>query len=420
MRNWFLHNGFVYQNQQIVQGDVLVLDGKVVALGSEATALRKTYANSIYDFAADNCIISRGLIDLHVHLREPGFETKENIATGTKAAAAGGFTSIYAMPNTDPTMDSLERLKRFEQLVAQDAHVKVRPIAALTMDRAGQQLYDYSSLVKAGVRFFSDDGDPIGKSLVQAAMEKLVACDGVLINHLEDKALVGTGYFHEDIPPESEYLMLKRDLELVAQTKCRYHAAHLSCAESVTLIAEAKKQGLPVTAEVTPHQLTLTFEDIDFPEGNFQMKPPLRTQEDRLALIEGVRNGTIDIIATDHAPHGTEKEGGLKPGLPFGVTGLETAFAVLYTELVLTRQLPLERLIEALTTSPAKITGEFSDLIEGCDADLAIIDLKQVRTVNPKKFFSMGTNSPFIGKYFCGWPVLTLVNGKEKYRTNDR
>lgn len=415
MKNWFLHNGFIYKNQQIARGDILVMDGKVVAFGSEATALRKTQSNPINDFVADNCVISRGLIDLHVHLREPGFESKENIATGTKAAAAGGFTSIYSMPNTNPTIDSLARLKSFEQLVAQNAHVKVRPIAALTKDRSGQQLYDYLPLVKAGIKFFSDDGDPIGNDLVLDAMKKLAACNGVLINHLEEKSLVGTGYFYEDIPPESEYLMLQRDLEWVAETNCRYHAAHLSCAESVDLIAKAKSQGLPVTAEVTPHQLTLTFEDINFPEGNFQMKPPLRTQKDRLALVEGLRNGTIDIIATDHAPHGIEKEEGLKPLLPFGVTGLETAFAVLYTELVLTGQVTLERLLEALTTAPAKISGESSDLTEGCDADLVVIDLKQVRTVNPARFFSKGTNSPYIGKAFCGWPVLTLVNGEPIY-----
>lgn len=416
MVNWFLHSGLVYRDNQLRKEALLIVDGKVVAFGKEAQELRGNFSEEISDFNASNCVISRGFIDLHVHLREPGFENKETIMTGSQAAAAGGFTSIYAMPNTNPTIDNIERLQHFNQLVADSGQVKVKPIGALTKNRAGTELYDYNPLVKAGIKFFSDDGDPIESDLVLTAMENLARLDGVLINHLEDKSLTRAGLFHEALPPESEYKMLERDLEWVAKTNCRYHAAHLSCAESVRLIAQAKKQGLPVTAEVTPHQLVLTHQDIKFPEGHFQMKPPLRTPADRLALIEGVNSGVIDIIATDHAPHGTEKQDGLTKNSPFGVTGLETAFPVLYTKLVLAGEMSLAKLLEALTIAPAKITNESLGLRQGELADLVVVNLEQTRTVDPNKFFSKGTNSPFNGQEFQGWPVLTLVNGYACYQ----
>lgn len=415
MKNWFLHNGLVYREGKLSTEDLLIIDGKIKAFGEEATQLRAEFLGAIQDIDASDMLVSRGFIDLHVHLREPGGESKETIATGTQAAAAGGYTCIYAMPNTTPALDSLKALENFQRLVKDNAKIKVRPVAALTIDRQNQSLVDYQGLIQAGVKFFSDDGDPISASLVGQAMEQLVGLQGILVNHLEDKSLVKEGFFYESIPAESEYTMLERDLEFVAQTKCSYHAAHLSCAESVALIVEAKANGLPVTAEVTPHHLVLTYEDITSPAGHYQMKPPLRSQADRAALIEGLRSGVIDVIATDHAPHGREKENELKSGAPFGVTGLETAFPVLYSKLVKTGQLELEQLLYCLTIAPAKISGEPLGLAEGTDADLVLIDLNKARTVEQEMFFSKGTNSPFIGQVLQGWPVLTLVDGEERY-----
>lgn len=415
MRNWFLHSGLVYRDGALHSEDILVIDGKIVAFGEQAASQKANFSGQLQEIDVSDMLISRGFIDLHVHLREPGGEVKETIATGTKAAAAGGFTSVFAMPNTNPVLDSIDTLNNFQELVEKNAVIKVEPIAALTLGRKNQQLVDFSQLTQAGVKFFTDDGDPICDALVEEAMIQLAKIGGALVNHLEDPAYVGEGFFHQAIPAESEYLMLERDLQLVEKTKCPYHAAHLSCAQSVELIAEAKAKGLPVTAEVTPHHLLLTYEDISFPEGHFQMKPPLRSPEDRYALIEGLRTGIIDIIATDHAPHGKEKEKGLFFNSPFGVTGLETAFPALYTYLVKTDVIKLEQLLDAFTVAPAQISGQATSLRENMTADLVVIDLLQQRSVKQSSFFSKGTNSPFIGHLLEGWPVLTLVNGEVRY-----
>lgn len=415
MNNWFLHNGLVYHDNALVKADVLVVAGEIVAVGADAHSkwLQSTY--KIQDFDATDYIISPGFIDLHTHLREPGFESKETITTGTQAAAAGGFTTVFAMPNTNPVLDSLEHLAALNELIAKSACVKVKPIAALTRDRVGVELNNYAGFIQQGINFFSDDGDPLSADVAQVVMEQLAELGGVVINHLEDKTLVGSGFFAAAIPPESEYLMLLRDLEIVAKTGCRYHAAHLSCAQSVDIVAKAKAQGLPVTAEVTPHQLTLTTKDIKHPEGYFQMKPPLRSTQDRMALIKGVRDGVIDVIATDHAPHGREKVTGLYAGSPFGVTGLETAFSVLYTQLVLQGELSLERLLQALTTAPGEITGLPAEIKVGNPADIVVLNLQKLRTVEDEQFFSKGTNSPYVGAELQGWPIMTLVNGEARY-----
>ena len=334
MNNWYLHDGVVYRGRRLRREDLLVINGTVAAFGHEAKAGFEAMKNadpaSVTAYNASGCVISHGFLDLHVHLREPGFESKETIATGTKAAAAGGFTTVCAMPNTNPSLDSLDQLWDLKKRIQKEAQVKTIPIAAVTKNRAGQVLTDFAAFVEHGVVLFSDDGDPVPDPLLREAMTELAALGGLLVNHLEEKSLVKPGFFAEAIPPQSEYLMLERDLAVVAETGCRYHAAHLSCAESVALIAEARNHRLPVTAEVTPHHLTLTMDDICEPQGHFQMKPPLRTDADRRALIEGLRLGVIDAVATDHAPHGREKEHGMDSDSPFGVTGLETAFPVLF------------------------------------------------------------------------------------------
>jgi dihydroorotase len=414
LKNWYLPNGLIYKNGSLLQQALLIIDGKISAFGVQADKGYRIVADEVQVFDAKDCVISRGFIDLHVHLREPGGETKETIATGSKAAARGGFTSVYAMPNTNPALDSLELLHSFQKLT-EKASVRVHPVACLSKQRQGEEVVDYESLAKAGVKLFSDDGDAATEEIIVESMTELAKSNSVFINHLEDKSMTEGGQFHDDIPPESEYLMLARDLKIVAQTGCHYHAAHLSCAQSVELIRQAKSNGLPVTAEVTPHHLLLTYEDIKGPIGNYMMKPPLRTSLDRNALIDGLADGTIDCIATDHAPHGNEKDGELSPQSPFGVTGLETAFAALYTGLVLTRRLSLLRLLEALTVSPAKICNEQEHLAIGEPADIVVINLKKQDAIKKDEFFSKGTNSPFINQKFTGWPVLTLVAGEERY-----
>lgn len=419
MNNWYLHNGFVFRNRQLSYESILVLDGRIVAFGSEAQKMRQRSTVSIMDFDAAGCVICHGFIDLHTHLREPGYSSKETIATGTKAAAAGGFTMVSAMPNTNPPLDSVERLEIMQQLVYRNAQVKVNLVAAVTHNRAGEKLVDISQLANRGIKLFSDDGDPVAAEVMPQAMEQIAAAKAVLVNHLEEKSLVCPGFFADAIPASSEYLMLKRDLQIAARARCHYHAAHLSCKESVEMICTAKQQGLQVTSEVTPHHLTLTIDDITYPEGNYQMKPPLRTEEDRQALIEGLRLGIIDAIATDHAPHGSEKENGLYSGSPFGVTGLETAFPALYTRLVLTGAITLEQLLTVLTQGPGKVLNVDADLLIGVPADLVVLDLNCRRRVEADSFYSKGKNSPFLGQVLQGWPVLTLVDGEEKYSAKE-
>lgn len=412
MGNWYLPNGLIYRHGSLINQSLLIKEGKVSAFGSQAYKEYKTLKDKTQVFDAKDCIISRGFIDIHVHLRQPGYESKETIATGSKAAARGGFTSIYAMPNTNPPLDSLEFLQAFREL-AEKAFVNVHPIACLSKGRKGKEVVDYTGFSKAGVKLFSDDGDPITEEILVQAMNELAKLNGVLINHLEDKSMTSGGFFHDQIPAESEYLMLERDLEMVEKTGCHYHAAHLSCLQSVELIRQAKLKGLPVTAEVTPHHLLLTCDDIKEPKGYYQMKPPLRTAIDQEILIQGLSDGTIDCIATDHAPHGREKDKGFGPDSPFGITGLETAFASLYTGLVLTKKLSLTRLLEALTIGPGKICNESLELTIGEVADVVVVDLKREGKIDRGDFYSKGSNSPFAGKKFKGWPVLTLIAGKE-------
>lgn len=415
MANWYLHNGLVYRNEKITQESVLILGGMVVAFGVEADQTRPLFQGRIRDYDVQGQLICAGFIDLHTHLREPGFETKETIASGTQAAVAGGFTTVCPMPNTNPVLDSLQALGDLKRRIGEDAYCKVLPIAALTRARQGQEIIDYRGFKDRGICLFSDDGDPLNENIAEQVFLGVREVDGVVINHLEDKTLVGEGFFYEQIPPESEYLMLERDLEFVRKTGCRYHVAHVSAWQTVELIEQAKKEYLPVTAEVTPHHLTLSYERIGEPKGNFQMKPPLRSEKDRLALVEALREGILDLVATDHAPHGQEKETGLFAGSPFGVTALETAFPVLYTDLVLQGYLSLERLLQSLTIGPASILRVTSGLKIGAAADLVVLNLAKEKLVSLEQFKSKGTNSPYLGRTLQGWPSLTLVNGVARY-----
>ncbi len=408
MNSWFLHNALIFRHGQLRAGSILIEDGRITEFSPVDVP------PSIRKVDLQGRLVSRGFVDLHTHLREPGGSSKETLQTAAAAAARGGFTTVTAMPNTTPTMDCNQSVEALRRTVS-ELGVKVEIAGAATVGRQGKEPVFLPALKEAGVWMVTDDGDPIEAGVMPVLLRAAAEQGMVVANHLEDPSLHGSGAFAPDMPPESEWGMLQRDLEWVKQTGCRYHAQHLSCAESVALVAEAKEQGLPVTCEVTPHHLALDTGHIGAPMGHYQMKPPLRTSADRRALVEGLATGVIDCVATDHAPHGVEKEGHWEPGMPFGVTGLETAFPVLFTELVLPGWLTLERLLQSLTEEPARIADIEPQLAVGQPADVVVIDLHGEQTVRTEDFASLGTNNPFVGRVLKGWPVLTLVDGMEVF-----
>ncbi len=375
------------------------------------------------DFSLAGKLLIPGLVDVHVHLREPGFFYKERIASGTLAAARGGYTAVCAMPNLNPPPDSAEHLAIEQNIIDQSALVRVYPYGCITMGQKGEgQLCDYESMKDSAIAF-SDDGRGVqSESTMRAAMESIARVGGLLAAHCEDDSLLRGGYIHDGayarahghkgICSESEWGQIKRDLRLAKETGCRYHVCHVSTKESVALIRQAKREGVDVTCETAPHYLLLCDEDLR-EDGRFKMNPPLRGREDRDALVEGLLDGTIDIIATDHAPHSAEeKSRGLEKSL-MGVVGLECAFAALYTGLVETGMVPLERILEAMTDAPRR---RFRLPISSIDApktdDFSVFDLTEEYGIDPKEFFSMGKATPFEGARVRGRCELTAVGGK--------
>ncbi len=365
---------------------------------------------------------------MHVHLREPGFEHKETIESGTKAAVKGGFTTVAAMPNTKPIMDTKEKVEQIYQKNQELSIAKVLQIGAITTGELGETLTDFLKMKEAGTIGFSDDGKGIHSSgLMKKAMEQAKKVDLPIIAHCEDMELVENGVIHDGmvakelqlpgIPAASEYVQLARDLELAELTGVHYHVCHVSSKRSVELIRLAKQRGVQVTAEVTPHHLLLSESDMKEPYSQYKMNPPLRSEEDRQALLEGLIDGTIDVIATDHAPHSMEEKGQGISKAPFGIVGLETAFPLLYTHLVKQELVSLEQLIDWLTIKPAGLLRlEEGTIAVGKKADITIIDLEQLKCVEPEKFASKGKNTPFAGWQLQGWPTLTMVNGKIQWQ----
>ncbi|MDI9520486.1 MAG: dihydroorotase [Bacillota bacterium] len=351
-----------------------------------------------------------GFTDVHVHLREPGFSYKETILSGTRAAARGGFTAVISMPNLTPVPDSPEHLEVQLEKIKQDACIRVVPLGAITVMQKGLELADFKGLAPH-VAGFSDDGRGVqDDSLMEEAMKKAKALDRIIVAHCEDNSLLENGYIHKGewarknghigIPSESEWKQVERDLKLVEKTGCKYHVCHVSAKESVDLIRDAKARGLDVTCETAPHYLTLDDSKLK-DEGRFKMNPPIRSLADQEALIEGLRDGTVDMIATDHAPHAhEEKNKGLKGSLN-GVVGLETAFPVLYTELVKTGKAPLETLLSAMTEKPNR---RFHIPQEGW----TLFDLGEETVIYPERFLSMGKASPFSGMKVYGKCLLTI------------
>ena len=370
-------------------------------------------------FSQNQYFVFPGFCDVHVHFREPGFSYKETIATGSMAAARGGYTAVCTMPNLNPVPDSKEHLNMQLALIEEQACIHVYPYGAITVGEKGETLADLESMAKDAIAF-SDDGRGVqADEMMEEAMRRAKALGKMIVAHCEVNDLLRGGYIHEGtyakanghkgICSESEYLQIARDLELVEKIGCSYHVCHISTKESVDIIRKAKARGVDVTCETGPHYLVMDDSDLQ-EEGRFKMNPPLRSAEDRIALVEGIADGTIDMIATDHAPHSAEEKGRGLAGSAFGVVGLETAFAVLYTKLVKPGIISLERLIELLAINPRK---RF-DIPMG--SDFTIWDLEKTFTVDPDEFLSKGKATPFAGWTLQGECVVTVCNGKVVYK----
>ncbi|MDQ0337580.1 dihydroorotase [Caldalkalibacillus uzonensis] len=405
-----------HSGEQIV-GDILVENGKITALEEQIADRGHREIN------CRNKWVFPGFIDVHVHLREPGFEAKETIESGTRAAARGGFTTIFCMPNTNPPLDQPELIKQVLNTAVREGVVHVHPIAAITKHQQGEELTDFFALKEAGAAALSDDGVGVQSShMMKQAMIKAKLLGLPIVAHCEDDTLAAGGVVHEGafsqrhglpgIPSDSEYIHVGRDILLAEETGARYHVCHISAKESVRLVREGKQRGVKVTAEVAPHHLLLCDEDIPGPDPNFKMNPPLRSKTDQQAVVKGLVDGTIDVIATDHAPHTEEEKAQGMLKAPFGIVGLETAFPLLYTHLVKTGILSLAQLVEKMTVKPAEIFGlNKGRLGIGADADLTVVDLDLEQPIRPEHFLSKGRNTPFAGWICHGWPIATIVNG---------
>ena len=368
-------------------------------------------------------IIVPGLCDVHVHFREPGFSYKETIASGSAAAAHGGYTAVCTMPNLDPVPDSAEHLQVQLDAIKRGAAIKVLPYGAITVGEKGEKLADMEA-ISDKVCAFSDDGKGVqNDEMMREAMTAAKRLGKIIAAHCEDNSLLFGGYIHDgeyarmhghrSISSASEYKQIERDLRLAEETGCAYHICHISTKESVELIRQAKARGVNVTCETAPHYLVLCDEDMQ-EDGRFKMNPPLRSREDKKALIEGIKDGTIDMIATDHAPHSAEEKGrGLEKSL-MGVVGLETAFPVLYTELVTKNIITFDRLVKLMSFKPKERFGIDTN------NDFAVFDISEAYKIDPKDFLSMGRATPFAGREVFGRCLLTVHNGKVVYKAEDR
>lgn len=415
-----------YVNARIFRGDRFG-EGSLLVEGDR-------FAEAAPGAAADRTVDLRGmhvvpgLVDVHVHLREPGFPHKETIATGTAAAARGGYTAVCSMPNLDPAPDSPEHLRVQADLIRRDALVRVYPYASITVGQRGcGRLVDFGALAPEVVGF-SDDGRGVqSDALMEEAMRRAAAVGRPIVAHCEVDSLLRGGYIHDGdycrehghrgISSESEWRQVERDIALAEKTGCRYHVCHVSTRESVELVRQAKARGLDVSCETAPHYLLLCDEELR-EEGRFKMNPPLRSRADRDALIEGVADGTIEIVATDHAPHTAgEKLRGLARSA-MGIVGLECAFPLLYKYLVLSGTIPLERLVALMSMNPRRIFGLGGGLEPGCPADFTVLDLDAQYRIDPAAFRSKGRATPFAGWPVQGRTAMTVVGGRVVYDGN--
>lgn len=401
---------------RFVPADVEVSGGVVSRLGRDIAP-----GQGVPVFEFNNCFLFPGLIDVHVHLREPGFSYKETMESGTLAAARGGFTTVCAMPNLNPVPDSLEHLNAEIEAIRRGALIRVLPYGAITRGERGQELADLEAMAPYCCAF-SDDGRGVqSEEMMRSAMELAAGLGKIVAAHCEVDSLLHGGYIHDGryarehghrgISSESEWREVERDCRLARETGCKLHICHVSTKESVDIIRSARARGADVTAETAPHYLLLTEDDLQ-EDGRFKMNPPLRTAADREALIAGVLDGTIGMIATDHAPHSAEEKSRGLSRSAMGIVGLETAFASLYTRLVLAGVLPLERLVELMSLSPAARFGLRSGIREGADADLTVFDPGARWTVDPDDFATRGRATPFAGWELNGKFLMTVCGGK--------
>ncbi|HAQ0357654.1 TPA: dihydroorotase [Enterococcus faecium] len=399
--------------------EIWIEDGRIKAIG---TGFSEAEFDEVFD--AKGQLITPGLVDVHVHLREPGFTYKETIEAGTRSAARGGFTTVCAMPNLNPVPDTAEKLRQVYDIIRKDAVVKVLQYAPITENLRSEKLVDQEALIEEGAFAFTNDGVGVQTAgTMYLAMKEAAKNNKALVAHTEDESLLFGGVMHAGKKAEelglpgilsvTESSQIARDLLLAEATGVHYHVCHVSTKESVRVIRDAKKAGIHVTAEVSPHHLILIDEDIPEDFGFWKMNPPLRGREDREALIEGLLDGTIDCIATDHAPHGLEEKSQSFMKSPFGIVGSETAFQLIYTHFVETGRFSLEQVINWLAVKPAEIFGlNAGTLTVGAPADVAVFDITQTCTIDKEDFLSKGENTPFIGWKVKGETQMTFVNGK--------
>ncbi len=412
----------VYYNKKFQNCDILVKDGIVADIAPEITQDKGV---TVYNF--NNYCIFPGFVDVHVHLREPGFEYKEDISTGTASAARGGFTHVCCMPNLNPVPDSTDNLKVLSHAIKNKAIVDVKPYGSLTVAQKGEQISDIEGM-SSDVICYSDDGRGVqSNEMMKKAMQAVKKTGHVLAAHCEVNDLLFGGYIHDGeyarlhghrgICSQSEYKQIERDIELVKEIGVKYHVCHISAKESVQAVRKAKAMGVNITCETAPHYLI--FNDMDLIEdARFKMNPPIRSEADRLELIKGICDGTVDCIATDHAPHSDEeKSRGLEKSL-MGVVGLETSFSAMYTHMVKTGVITLEKLLQLMHDNPKARFGLGSDIKVGNKADFCVFDLTQSFIVNPNEFATKGRATPFKDMEMYGKCIMTVYNGKIVWETN--
>lgn len=417
MKKFIQNIQLLNDKNELKEGSILIENGRIIEVNSKTTP----QVDEIID--GQGYFVSAGFIDVHVHLREPGGEQKETIKTGTDAAAKGGYTTICSMPNTRPVPDTVENLNHVNQLIKENAKIRVLPYASITIREAGKERTDLAALKEHGAFAFTDDGVGVQQAgMMFEAMKDAAKLNMPVVAHCEDNTLIYAGVMHEGtknkelglkgIPAIAESVHIARDVLLAEAAGAHYHVCHVSTKESVRVIRDAKKAGIRVTAEVSPHHLLLCEDDIPANDANWKMNPPLRAKEDLQALIEGLEDGTLDFIATDHAPHTAEEKGSGMEQAPFGIVGLETAFPLLHTHFVKTGKWTLTQLIDWLTQKPADVFGlPYGRLNMGESADLVFIDLTKEQNIDTGQFVSKGKNTPFQDWTCTGWPILTMFEG---------
>jgi len=407
----------VNEEGKIIVTDIKIVDGKIAEMGNQLAV------DGCEIVEGEGLLVSPGFIDVHVHLREPGGEHKETIETGTYSAAKGGYTTICPMPNTRPVPDTKENLEKINTLIKDNAKIRVLPYASITIREAGKERTNLSELKEHGAFAFTDDGVGVQEAgMMYEAMQDAAKIDMAIVAHCEDNTLIYGGAMHEGkrnkelglpgIPSIAESVHIARDVLLAEAAGAHYHVCHVSTKESVRIIRDAKKAGIHVTGEVSPHHLLLTEDDIPNDDADWKMNPPLRSTEDRDALREGLMDGTLDCIATDHAPHTADEKAVGIAKAPFGITGFETAFPLLYTNFVKPGHWTLKQLLDWMTVKPAEVFNlPYGKLEVGAQADLVLLDLEKQQKIDRTTFVSKGKNTPFDGVECAGWPVMTIFGG---------